>query len=326
MALKNIFPIIAYFFALHGHGQATYDARIVQYIGTEYVCDGSVEPILKIINNGSATMFGCVVETWKNGLVAGSFDWQLGVPALQGQVRAPSFPSVAATTGDVLEFRIISVNGIADEVEDGNILEVPIDDEPFFAPSATVLIEVLTDDAPEQTTWVLRNASGQVQASGGPYDDPGSVYEHWLELSTSGCYLLDVIDAAGDGLASGHFRMYSASEEVLSVDGPTSFTERTEGFTTGVVSSIMGHDRDKQLTLFPVPATGPVFIECTALPQGSAVLEIMDATGRSISSSRITVRNGRHLIDTSSLRTGSYQVVIYTAIGDRYRSTMVLVH
>ena len=47
-----------------------------------------------------------MVETWKNGVMENSFDWQLAIAAVTNE-RQTAFPGGAATAGDVLEFRII---------------------------------------------------------------------------------------------------------------------------------------------------------------------------------------------------------------------------
>ncbi|MEZ4738900.1 MAG: hypothetical protein R2818_05970 [Flavobacteriales bacterium] len=131
--------------------QATYDARIVQYVGTTYACDGEVRPIMKIINNGTETMIGCVVETWKNGLLDNSFDWQLPIPATGPGAHA-FVPCSGGRPGDMLEFRIISVNGIADQVEEGNVHQLEVR-QTQYADAPLVRVEVTTDDAPTETSW-----------------------------------------------------------------------------------------------------------------------------------------------------------------------------
>src|SRR5436190_17453258 len=152
--------------------QTTYDARILQYTGLKYPCDDGVTALLKIRNEGSATMSGCVVETWKNGIQVATFNWQLAIPALQGETRQPIFPPLPdVDPGDELEFHIISVNTIPDEDPSGNILQVDLDQVPATSPSTTVSIEVETGANPGDLTWEIRNSLAEVVATGGPYLD-----------------------------------------------------------------------------------------------------------------------------------------------------------
>ena len=119
--------------------QFDFDAKILDYKGLKFPCDGTVSPKLLIRNDGNVAMSGCVVETWKNGVMVGSFDWQLVIPAVPGESRQPVFPTVTdVVSGDQLEFHIKTVNTIPDENPDGNIRYVDIDEEYAATTSNTI--------------------------------------------------------------------------------------------------------------------------------------------------------------------------------------------
>ncbi|MGV3638097.1 MAG: hypothetical protein ACO1NQ_10705 [Flavobacteriales bacterium] len=97
------------------------DARILDYKGSKFPCEGTVTPKLIIRNEGNMAMSGCVAEAWKTGVIVNTFDWQLAIPAVQGGSHQPVFPDVPdVEPGDELEFRTKTVNGIPDENADGN--------------------------------------------------------------------------------------------------------------------------------------------------------------------------------------------------------------
>ena len=214
-------------------GQTTYDAKILEYKGLKYACDNGSTPILKIRNEGSVTMSGCVVETWKNGLLVNTFDWQLAVPAAQGQVRQPAFPVVPGTEpGDDLEFRIKTVNGIPDEDPVGNIIQVVLDEAFAETASVSVMVKVETGDDPSGLTWQLRDHLGVLLASGGPYMDANTVLQIPVVLGTQGCYDFKALD-------TGRSRSVGSRVQVLS-SGNTLFTaagsELQAGFENGLTT------------------------------------------------------------------------------------------
>jgi hypothetical protein len=318
--MRALFPLLAILsFSSTCTAQATYDARIVQYVGTTYACDGTVTPVMKIINNGTETMIGCVVETWKNGLLDNSFDWQLPLPAAEGQVRTPAFPAVDAVSGDELEFRIISVNGVPDEVADGNshvlnVVEAPLSESPL------VRVEVVTDDMPEETSWVIRTASYATIASGGPYTEANTSYEQWLELDPFVCYLFEVLDAGGNGLSSGFVRVSSLEVNVLEVL-PETFTLRSEGFVTGDAAGFFEARSQRQVGLYPNPSTGHITLDTSPFNPSDLRITVSDLTGRTVLMQDLLNSNSTLPIDLSDLAPGRYHV----GVNDGTQNTAVAI-
>lgn len=235
--------------------QTTYDARIEAYTGLEHACDGNAGPAARIKNVGSTTMSTCVVETWKNGVMDNSFNWILGVPAATGESRTPSFPPVPAAPGDVIELRIISVNGNADEDPAGNIISKTLQPEPVPGASYGVNVEVKTDDNPGETTWMIRNELGAVVAQGGPYTEPNGVEQATLALSPTDCYTFELMDSGGDGMSAGtrspgYARVSSLGTALVEIDGGDLTSTAREGLKTGADACALS-----QLTTSDAPET-----------------------------------------------------------------------
>lgn len=62
-----------------------------------------------------------------------------------------------------------------------------------------VVISILTDNYPGETTWTLTNSSGTVVASGGPYASSGTNYSQTVCV-VDGCYDFRINDSYGDGI------------------------------------------------------------------------------------------------------------------------------
>lgn len=296
-------------FAFEAAAQFTYDARILEYTGLRHACGSETTPVLKIQNVGTATMGTCVVETWKNGLMVNSFNWVLAVPATMGSVRQPALPAVPGVgVGDVLEFRIISVNEQPDEDATGNVLQQALDEEPVIAPSYVVQLEVLTDDAPEETTWTIHDATGNVVATGGPYANANTTEDVWLVLPVLACLDLRVSDAGGDGLGAGHVRLLSNGAEVYTTAGQDDFTELRQGLITGTITGVEEQSDIDALWLVPNPVVEFAQVDVRTLPQPVTV-RVVDAAGREVSGARV-VADATVELNTSTWMPGLYTLVL----------------
>lgn len=306
-------------------GQAIYDARIEDYVGLRYACDGMVQPVLKIANNGTETMFGCVVETWKNGAFTSSFDWQLATPALEGQVRTPLIPEVPADPSDVLEFRIISVNGVADEVADGNILELLVV-EPDEAAGPLVLVEIRTDDQPEETTWTIRDAGYEVVASGGPYSIPNTVEQTWVELQAFTCYQLEVIDASEDGITSGVASLSSTDQEAFTMDVASPFAIVQRGFITGDVLTIRSRGTTTAVRVFPVPSSEGVTLDLPPSLMAPVHMDLLDPAGRIVHTTTLFHTGTYNNLSLGHVGSGHYRLRCTDRVGNAAFGSVVVAH
>lgn len=315
LILALVLPILA-------SAQNDHDARILAYRGLRYACGDSVTPVLRIENAGSTSMFSCVVETWKNGAVDNTFDWVLALPAITNEVRQPAFPAVAAMEGDVLEFHIISVNGNPDQDPVGNILQITVVAEPITCTQQIMEVEVFTDNAPGETSWVIRNAAGQAVAQGGGYTVPNATATQWVVLDLETCYGLELNDTGGDGMAGGHLNVYCDGVELISMDGST-FTEAAyEGLRSGMSVGVEEAPSAAILSVRPVPAIGSVTID---LPRttGPSRLSLRDGGGRMLREVNVQGMEGPLVLDLVGVAPGLYFLDLTQADGRMVQRVVV---
>lgn len=286
--------------------QATHDARILEYTGLRYACAGSGEPVLRIQNIGSATMGTCVVETWKNGLMVNSFNWILAVPALTGDVRQPVLPVVPELdAGDVLEFRILSVNDQPDEDTDGNILSLLMDEAPAQSDSYLVNVVVNMSTPPDQLVWAITGVNGQPVAQGGPYTSDG-LLEEWVELQPDACYMVRVAENGAAPSGDGQLTIFSGSAVVVDIIAGTEDNPAYAGLVTGLVLSASTMQNDA-LAVHPSPASETVRIHLPNGYQGRKI-RIHDVQGRMVMESPIGSADQLHELNVGALPDGIYVV------------------
>lgn len=313
--MKNLLLLSVLLFAVPQlRAQQEYDATIMAYRGLRFACGDSVTPVLRIKNVGSQSMSTCVVETWKNGLVVNSFNWQLAMPALTNEERQPAMPIVAAMEGDMLEFHIISVNGVPDEDSNGNVASFTVGMSPNSCGLQTLEVEVLTDTQPGETAWAIRDELGQVLAQGGPYANASSTETQWLSLPADLCFGLELTDAGGNGINGGHLIVRCNGTEVIQIEGSTFTYEAYEGLHSGTVLGVPETQSQPSLQLFPVPAYDQVEVRW-AVSLSPDNLHLMDAAGRILLELGLARSAQQAILDLSQLLPGIYMVELRSQNG-----------
>lgn len=301
--------------------QHTYDARILDYVGLKYPCEDEVVPVVKIRNEGAAAMSGCVVDTWKNGILVNSFDWQLAVPALQGEARTPALPAVPVSPGDQLEFHIITVNTIPDEEADGNTFVVDLDQVPAASPGGLVVVEVETGDDPGVLTWELLDNMNVVLATGGPYAEENMTLTEEVELPIDGCFIFKAKDE-GTGTPEGKVSVLANGNVMIVANEEALLSGYEKGLKTGggvacteeVVVELSTDGAPEETTWELLDGSGAVVctgsgtypeeaevMETCCLPEGCYRLRVLDASGNGIDDGGYVLRtaDGRRIIDAA---------------------------
>jgi hypothetical protein len=76
-------------------------------------------------------------------------------------------------------------------------------------PEDIMAIHIMTDDYPDETVWELRDASGGVLSSGGPFSSPNTLIVDSVCADSAGCYSFAIYDSYGDGIMPpGYFEIY----------------------------------------------------------------------------------------------------------------------
>jgi len=71
----------------------------------------------------------------------------------------------------------------------------------FGGPSngSVINLEILTDNYPAETTWIVTNSNGDLMISGGPYSEAQTIYNEQICVGP-GSYTLSINDSYGDGM------------------------------------------------------------------------------------------------------------------------------
>ncbi len=124
----------------------------------------------------------------------------------------------------------INENGVCDEDEEETTDTLSLFD-------SWIIIDIHTDDWPEETSWELVDSNDVAIASGGPYDSDQTLFSETIELN-SGEYYYFLFDSYGDGLwTGGYVEIYNSCEYYFYHEGP---------FTGNTIDEVMNEDAEWQ--------------------------------------------------------------------------------
>ena len=128
-----------------------------------------------------------------------------------------------------------------------------------------VTFELLTDDYGDETTWELRDSSGNLIQDGPntPYANAQN-YSISLNVQQDECYNFIINDAASDGICcgwgQGSYELVTAENEVIFAGGQFTSSETT---AFSVVSSLSTQqlNLEQQVSIYPNPTNSVINIE-----------------------------------------------------------------
>jgi PKD repeat protein len=191
------------------------EAKSVIY-PTGSFCGSSIEPVVLIKNMGGDNLTSLDVEYSINGGATQLFAWtgDLGFN-LGEEITLPEVTFISQPV-NTFEFAVNNPNGQPDPNPDNNSLSADFEAAPQI-PTSTVNFEIKTDQYPSETTWKVRNSSGTILYSGGPYTGANTVYTATWDFSEFDCYTFTIYDQYGDGICCAYGQGYYKLKDVNNV-------------------------------------------------------------------------------------------------------------
>ncbi len=286
------------------------------------VCEGngSIQPIVKVINSGDA-INSLTFSSSINGGTPVVYNWTGSISAFGSQeitLSDVSFTPLASNNNLVVN--ITSVNGGT-----GNLGSVVSQTKPITvytstATSTNMTVKVTTDQYGSETTWEIKNSAEIVVASGGPYSN-GSASGAFPQpdenfvLSDNDCYSIYVYDSYGDGFngsfGDGDLQVFSNGVAVVGFPDFSS-SAFDKKFKVSAVSGLTQNSSDQtNFTTYPNPAKDKLFVSFDGSNQ-NAIIQLIDLQGRTIWSMSDMFNNEKQDVEIpiSTIDAGSYIVSV----------------
>jgi hypothetical protein len=272
-------------------------------------CSGSVSPVVTIRNNGNHAVTSVSIKYTVNGMTPDTYTWNGNLPTLsKTTIELPSFNFSPEAT-NVLQIYTDLVNSVADQYPKNDSTTISISGAPVSPVYATLNLH--TDKAPEETTWDVKNSTGTVIASGGPYATQNHSYVETIQLEGPGCYTFTIYDSGGNGLCcvngSGGYQLLTSSGSAIrtgSSFGSSEFIELKGDWATGIEQI-----ENTAMKVAPNPVSGEAKVSFDLVRGENVVLNLFNLTGQVVRSYELgfcPYGNQEYNMDTHNLPAGIY--------------------
>lgn len=171
----------------------------------------------------------------------------------------------------------------------------------------------------DETTWQIKDATGAVKYSGGPYAGkpserlplPTVITQNWT-LADNQCYTFTIFDSQGDGICcfggEGFYNIKSTNGATLIASGASFSSIDNRHFTTNTLATNT-FEASSDIYLYPNPTKGTLTIEIPSnfgLPNS---FKINNSLGQMVSRQEVASANDL-IVNTSSLSNGIYFVTL----------------
>ncbi len=262
-----------------GDSRYIVNTQLVQYGKPNFVLDASIEEILApsdlithfrnnpicqqpqiiIKNTGSKKLTSVEIKYGIAGRESYTYLWQGSLEFLQTEVvLLPAIPAGEYLKGNKFTVSVTRINQEEDTYNSNNTLT-----STFSSPEiidGDLIVSIRPNSAPGETSWILKDINGQIIKTSRPNMSPYEIYEDTIK-GLDGCYKLQFLDSDQDGISwwangdgTGFIRAKGTNGN-WKIFQPDFGKELTFNFATGQATSTKEFSWEKQVSVFPNPAT-----------------------------------------------------------------------
>lgn len=287
-----------------------------------YNCDGKIQPMVEIRNNGSAPLTSLDIQYSLNGGDVITYAWTGNLAFLESEQVLLDESNFAVELNNTLQVSLDSPNGQQDEYLLNNSQEVGIEKAPLG--DATMVLYMILDDNPGETTWEITNYEGDVIHAGGPYTTAGQTILEQLAFESTNCYTFAIYDEGGDGLSQGGSIAFGYGSNYLINE--TNFGSKAEAQFkiefTGLDEQILASG----VNIFPNPAVEQVAVSFDLHDRSVVEYELVNVMGavvRNVHAGELAPGHISQSVDLSGLEAGIYYLRM--KIGETLQTEKILI-
>lgn len=272
-----------------------------------------MKPQIEIRNTGSEPLTSLTIEYGTENDLSGKFEWTGSLSFMQTTlVDLPVLLPNTWLEQGTFTVVISKPNGKTDQYANNNELTSKFNAVPKY--ESTVIIDMRTNGAANETSWVLTDIDGNIlkQRKGGL--SPNRDYSDTIK-NLNGCYLLKISDSDDDGISfwangdgTGYLGIRGMGQPVKQFNGDFG-KEINHQFVAGTVSATQEEPEVKaEMNVYPNPANNQIVLELSGV-RDVGQLVIYDALGRQVTDIQHTgsIFNS-YSVDLSDLASGVYFV------------------
>jgi len=195
----------------------------------ETACGDTLPISLIILNNGTELLASAEIDIIVNGNPIPSIPWAGSLAYGETTLVDLSLSDFITEGNNEITISVNKPNNTIDQ-RLGN--ETIIQNTTVILSDYKIILDITTDLYPEETTWELFYTSGELVASGGPYQESDTLYSEEICTFSDSCFIFIINDSAGDGICCnyglGLYTLRNIEGQVLATGGEYAFSETVE--------------------------------------------------------------------------------------------------
>ncbi len=270
-------------------------------------CGLDFGPRVKIQNRGNNTLTSVDFEYSVNSGTPANYTWTGSLDSYQvTTVQLPGIPYTIQSSNTV-EVSVSNDDDNSNNTATNTFGETSLGSTNYL----TLLLN--TDGNGDETTWTIKDPTGTVIASGGPYADNTTVNQD-IDLAVGGCHEFRVIDAGGNG--SGSIVLYDSNDDVIyNTTGVYGAGEGTSFISDGILG--LESNSLETVSIYPNPATTVINVQNAE----NSTIEVYNILGQTLYSKTNISLNEQ--VNVSHLTEGTYFMKITN--GDAVKTSKFIV-
>lgn len=245
------------------------------------------------------------VDFIDNSVGATSWEWDVnGDDIIDYSIQNPTHTYTNPGVYDVTLSISNGVNSITKVYQ--NYIEVGVNE----INTTQLILNLVTDDFPNEIAWNLRDSNGTILFSSPIYIDGTDDFQSFTEIfpiATNECYSFEITDGFGDGICCDQgFGSYT----LLTLEGDTVTTGGDYGLgeTTYISNAVLGvndYFENNALSVYPNPTNTSLNVKLSNTDELPESFSIYNMLGQQITT-ELVFRTSDLVIDVSSYSAGMY--------------------
>ena len=233
------------------------DLQVLNVVNVPSItCKNKITPSVNIRNNGNDAITSMTIKYKVNDGSLSTFTWNGSLPSLHKTVIALPEYSFSIESQNMLTIYTTDPNNSSDQYPKNDTLHFSINSAPVTTNEIALFLR--TDNAPQETTWDVKNSLGTVVANGGPYTQANQNIQQTITLPQADCYTFTIYDSGGNGLccSNGSGAYQIACGATIIKQGGTFTTSESSEFWMAAPAVVGEVNSISPFTVYPNPFDG----------------------------------------------------------------------
>lgn len=292
------------------------DARVASGTHNSFeICEEDFTPKIILINSGVLALTSADISYNIDEESSTIINWTGNLESGENIVIATPIFSDLSPGNHALTISVSNPNGTVDENpnNDTNVFNFKV--WPSYETS-TIILNILTDDYPKETSWGLFDSSGTEVLSGPTVTySPATSYQETITIPNKDeCYTFTLFDEAGDGICcdwnGGSYSLEDENGNIIISGGDFSYEESVL-FSVKTPLSVDEFNLKNWINIYPNPVNDNLIVTLTRV-NDNVDFQIFNTLGQQVGKGNLA-SNQTHILNMSSYQSGIYFIKLSTS-------------